>query len=296
MTQKTIFIVLSAAAFAGGGGFFYGLQQSKMQEGRQEASKTRNMELGKLKFASSPSKETDLRRYLDKQWALKDIGVLKAWKETKGSRDIVVAVCDTGIHTRHPCLKSNLWTNLDEKPENGLDDDGNGYVDDIHGWNFVDDNSDIQDFHGHGTHISGIIAATGKTHAAPYCQIIGVAPKVKIMTLKYYDAKVTENNVPNTIKCIDYAVENGAHIINYSGGGPGKNESERAAIARANDKGVLFIAAAGNESSEIEKQSYYPASYNLPNIISVNSKKPSRKNFRLQQLDQSLLVEKGANP
>ena len=160
-------------------------------------------------------------------------------------------------------------------PDNGLDDDKNGYTDDINGWNFVDNNNDIQDRHGHGTHISGLIAATGKTKQAPECQMIGVAPKVKIMTLKYYDVKNSGNNVENTVKCIGYAVANGAHIINYSGGGPGANNEERVAISRANDKGILFIAASGNEGSEIEKHSkYYPASYNLPNIISVNSKNP----------------------
>ena len=235
--------------------------------------KSRNIVHGNPQFKFDQKGTTNLNQYLKKQWALKDIDVLKAWAETEGRMDIVVAVCDTGIHVQHPCLKKSLWVNKGEIPGNKIDDDGNGYTDDVHGWNFVDNNPDIQDRHGHGTHISGIIAATGKTKAAAGCRMRGVAPRVKIMTLKYYD-ETGDNNVENTEKCINYAVQNGAHIINYSGGGPGENLGEKGSISKANDKGILFIAASGNESEEIEKQKYYPASYNLPNIISVNSKNP----------------------
>ena len=273
MFKKSYIIVFSfLLAF---GAFFYLFSE---QDQRPPDSKNRNIIRGKAHFKKSTGKETELTKYLEKQWALQDIGVVKAWKETKGTSDIVVAVCDTGIHKQHPCLKQSLWTNTKEIPNNNFDDDKNGYPDDIHGWNFVNNNDDIQDRHGHGTHISGLIAATGRTKQAPECQMIGVAPKVKIMTLKYYDSSSSENNVKNTVKCIDYAVNNGAHIINYSGGGPGSNESEKASISKANDRGILFIAASGNESSEIEKHSkYYPASYNLPNIISVNSKSSEDK-------------------
>ena len=184
-----------------------------------------------------------------------------------------MAVIDTGIYVEHPCLKRNLWINQGEIPDNKVDDDGNGFVDDIYGWNFVNNNNNVQDEHGHGSHISGIIAATGKTSSTPYCQVIGVAPNVTLMTIKYYDSKNHKNNVRNTIKAIKYAVDNGAHIINYSGGGPGANDDEKAVIAKAADKGVIFISASGNESSEISALSkYYPASYNLPNIVSLNSK------------------------
>ena len=279
MIKKFLFGSFLLLMVFGGVFYFKTLKKSRLLKSHKPVdSKTRDIILGKLNFKKYPKKGTDLKQYVEKQWALKDIGVLKAWEETKGSSHIVVAVCDTGLHPRHPCLAPNLWVNKGEIPDNGLDDDRNGYTDDVHGWNFVENSNDIQDRHGHGTHISGLIAATGKTNKAPECRMIGVAPRVKIMTLKYYDVKNSGNNVGNTVKCIDYAVANGAHIINYSGGGPGANEEERAAISRANDKGVLLIAASGNESSEIEKQSkYYPASYNLPNIISVNSKSPQGK-------------------
>lgn len=278
MFKKSIFFFCFLLA-AFGASFYFDFWKKefhipKSKSATQKKGKERDMVLGKTNFKKTLEEEAVFKPYLDKQWALKDIGVVKAWKETKGRSDVVVAVCDTGIHSKHPCLKFNLWVNKKEIPDNGIDDDKNGYIDDINGWNFVDNNNKIQDRHGHGTHISGLIAATGKTKAASECRMIGVAPKVKIMTLKYYDMENGENNIKNTVKCVDYAINNGAHIINYSGGGPGENLDERASIAKANDKGILFIAASGNEGEEIEKDSYYPASYNLPNIISVNSKNP----------------------
>lgn len=249
----------------------YYIQPQNKNRSPDRVSQKRDLILGQPNFISPPEK--DLAKHVEKQWSLKDIEILKAWKETKGNRNIVVAVIDTGIYKDHPCLKRNLWRNKKEIPGNKIDDDGNGFVDDIYGWNFVNNNNDIRDRHGHGTHIAGIIAATGKTASTPDCWMIGVAPNVTLMTLKYYDNKNHGNNVKNTIKSIEYAVKNGADIINYSGGGPGFNRKEQAAIAKAADKGVIFVSASGNESSEIgEKDKYYPASYNLPNIISLNSK------------------------
>ena len=278
MFKKAVLFLILSLLVAGGGFFLFDavkLRKLSVRKaalhGKQTPEGTRQMILGESEFKKAQEENK-------KYWALKNIKVDKAWEETKGRPDIVVAVCDTGVHARHSCLKPNLWVNKKEIPDNGKDDDGNGYADDIHGWNFVDNNNDIQDKHGHGTHISGIIAAAGKTEQSKNCKVIGIAPKVKIMTLKYYDMENGENNIKNTVKCVDYAIANGAHIINYSGGGPGENLDERAAVARANDKGILFVAASGNESEEIEKESkYYPASYNLPNILSVNSKNPQGK-------------------
>ena len=249
----------------------YYFQPDEKSRTPDRVSQKRELILGEPNFVTTTEK--NLTKHVEKQWSLKDIDILNAWRETKGRRDIVVAVIDTGIYIDHPCLKRNLWKNKKEIPGNKKDDDGNGFVDDVYGWNFVSNNGDIQDRHGHGTHIAGIIAATGKTAASPDCWMIGVAPNVTLMTLKYYDPKNHGNNVKNTIKSIEYAVQNGADIINYSGGGPGFNRKEQAAIAKAADKGIIFVSASGNESSEIgEKERYYPASYNLPNIISLNSK------------------------
>src|SRR5690606_16720385 len=186
-------------------------------------------------------------------------------------------VIDTGIDVAHPDLKANLWVNPGEsgldkngndKATNGLDDDGNGFRDDVHGWNFVANDDDLADNHGHGTHIAGIIGAEGGNGVG----ISGISPKVSLMTLKYYDPKAPGlNNLMNTVKAIRYATKMGAHIINYSGGGLEPSEEERKAVAEANQKGILVVAAAGNEKSNSDIHAYFPADYPLPNIISITA-------------------------
>ena len=243
----------------------------------KKSLKNREPILGQAEFVEGKNKNfSKLKKYVEKQWALKDILMLNTEKVLKkNSSPLVVAVIDTGLYPKHPCLKNQLWINKKEIPNNGIDDDKNGFTDDVHGWNFVDNNNKIQDYHGHGTHVAGIIAAQG----APHCDIIGVAPQVKIMVLKYYEEGAdNNNNILNTIKSIEYAVKNGANIINYSGGGPGANQDEKSAIAQAADKGVIFVAALGNEGSKIgEKVKYYPASYKLPNIVFVQSHNEQEK-------------------
>lgn len=196
------------------------------------------------------------------------------------AQNTVVAVIDTGIDTRHPALKSALWTNPGEsgldsknrdKATNGVDDDKNGFIDDVHGWNFARGNSHIQDEHGHGTHISGLIAAD-----APGFR--GVAPGTKIMTLKYFDPQAPiGGNLMNSVRAIKYALAMGAHIINYSGGGLDPHPGEKKALEEAQRKGVLVIAAAGNENTDADQMGFYPASYGLSNILSVMAYGPDRK-------------------
>ncbi|MGZ3721781.1 MAG: S8 family peptidase [Bdellovibrionales bacterium] len=210
-------------------------------------------------------------------WGLKMTDSQRAWRISQGSRDIVVCVIDTGADTSHPDLKANLWVNKGEsgkdrngkdKASNHIDDDGNGFIDDVHGWNFVANNNDLKDEHGHGTHIAGIIGAEGGNGIG----ISGVSPKVSLMILKYYDAHGNDlNNLVNTVKAIDYAVNKDCNIINYSGGGIAPSPEERAAIERANKKGILFVAAAGNERSNSDVRKYYPADYGLDNILSVTA-------------------------
>ena len=244
------------------------------------ADKKRHPIIGNPEYVENQSSDfSNLHKYLEKQWALKDIEFIKALKQIKGSdkfKKPVVAVIDTGIHKGHPCFSGQLWTNKKEIPNNNRDDDKNGFVDDVHGWNFVDNDDDIQDYHSHGTHITGIIAAKGGKN----CKVVGVSPLVEIMTLKYFDPhSKNASNVENTVKAIEYAVKMGADIINYSGGGPGDNLNEKSAIAKAADKGIIFVAALGNEGSKIgdessnmgERNKYYPASYELLNIIAVQS-------------------------
>ncbi len=203
------------------------------------------------------------------------------------ARDVVVAVIDTGIDVLHEDIRSNLWVNKGEsgldsegrdKSKNNVDDDRNGFVDDLHGWNFVSGNNNISDNHGHGTHVSGILGARGGNNVG----LSGVIPKkVKIMTLKYYDpASKKNNNLLNTIKSIKYAIKMGAQIINYSGGGLEYSRQEYEAIRDAREREILFVAAAGNERSNSDKFSYYPANYELDNIISVTAINPGANVLR----------------
>lgn len=214
-------------------------------------------------------------------WGLKKSDAARAWSLTKGSRQIIVAVIDTGLDIKHEDLKNNLWMNPGEtgldskgrdKATNGIDDDGNGFVDDIYGWNFVKNNNKLDDNHGHGTHITGIIAAEANNNKG----IVGIAPEVSVMTLKYFDpSSPGSDNLKNTIKSIHYAIKMGAHIINYSGGGMDYSQEEFDAVNEARKKGILFVAASGNERSNSDKIPYYPADYNLDNIISVTAFNPS---------------------
>lgn len=216
-------------------------------------------------------------------WGTLDVNALRAWEISQGSRDITVAVIDTGIDIQHEDLKNNLWKNPGEtgidkngksKATNKIDDDGNGFVDDVHGWNFVTNNNNIKDHHGHGTHVAGIIGAERGNKKG----ISGISPKVSLMILKYYDPKFSNtDNLKNTIQAIKYATKMGAKIINYSGGGIHYSAREFKAIKQARDKGILFVAASGNESSNSNKSNYYPAKYPLDNIISVTAINSAKK-------------------
>jgi subtilisin family serine protease len=199
-------------------------------------------------------------------WGLAHSGVQEAWKLSQGSKEIIVAVIDTGIDLKHEDLGENLWRN--PNPNNPH------FPGAVHGWNFVDNNPDLTDTHGHGSHIAGIIGATKNNSKG----IAGLAPKVSLMILKYYDPKAPGiNNLKNTIKAIRFAIDHGAHIINYSGGGLDYSAEEKTLIEEAERKGILFVAAAGNERSNSDLQKYYPADYRLSNIISVTAVDPKNQ-------------------
>ncbi len=188
---------------------------------------------------------------------------------------VVVAVIDTGVDIRHSSLKNSIWTNPGEsgkdqygrdKENNHIDDDGNGFIDDVHGWNFVDNNNDVTDRHGHGTHISGIIKSQFLTQLADKRD----AADLKLMVLKYYSPEAKEvDNIAFSTAAIRYANKMKASLINYSGGGATKFLSEYQAIQESQKNGILFIAAAGNSKENIDFKKYYPANYDLTNIISV---------------------------
>ena len=184
------------------------------------------------------------------------ISAVDAWKIEEGSRDIIVAVIDTGVDASHVALSANMWRDPKARDKS------------IYGWNFVKNEPNPGDDHGHGTHVAGIIGAVSQPDAG----VSGVARKVSIMAVKYYSEKSPGTvNLANTVKAINYAVDNGARIINYSGGGPEFSEDEYLAIRRAEEKGVLFVSAAGNEHQNTDKieNYYYPSAYGLSNIISV---------------------------
>ncbi|MCP4745179.1 MAG: S8 family serine peptidase [Desulfobacteraceae bacterium] len=190
-----------------------------------------------------------------------DIDALRAWDMTTGSSRVVIAVVDTGVNHKHPELENNLWTNPNEIPDNGIDDDENGFIDDVHGWDFVDGDNIAQDAAGHGTHISGIIAAKGANAAG----ISGVTWQAGIMPLRFLNANGS-GTTSDAIKAIKYAAAQGARIINCSWGSTGYSASMRSIIQKTD---ALFVCAAGNNGTNNDYKPFYPASYELTNIISV---------------------------
>ena len=184
---------------------------------------------------------------------------------------VLVAVIDTGIDSQHPALNSHIWQNPGEtgldingqsKSTNAIDDDQNGFIDDVQGWNFAQNTNDITDSHGHGTHIAGLILGVNKTQPP--------TSDAQLMILKYYDPQQSgEKNLKNLVQAIRYAIQMKVQIINYSGGGFVPDDQERKAITEAAKAGILFVAAAGNEGRNSDQTPFYPADYDLPNILSV---------------------------
>lgn len=200
------------------------------------------------------------------QWGLDRIKARRAWEITRGSEseEVVVAVIDSGVDYRHPELDANIWTNPDEIPDNGIDDDGNGYVDDVRGWDFVDGDNDTlsgSEIHWHGTAMAGVIAAEDDGVG-----VTGVAPRVKIMDLRVLDERGA-GGFDAITSAIRYAADNGADVINLSLGLPFevvenapsrlKQRYEVAlqaweeALEYARSKGVIAFASAGNESAAV---------------------------------------------
>lgn len=194
-----------------------------------------------------------------------DIDAPEAWNITTGSTDVVVAVIDTGVDYTHPDLAGNMWVNtLEQNGITGIDDDGNGYVDDIYGYDAINDDGDPMDDNFHGTHCAGTIGAIGNNSTG----VTGVCWNVKIMAVKFLGAGGSGTN-SDAIESINYAVANGADILSNSYGGDTFSYSENAAIENARDNGVLFVAAAGNSGSNNDLYPHYPASYEVSNVIAV---------------------------
>ena len=208
-------------------------------------------------------------------WGLKnaessiDINVDKAWEISTGNDSTIVGVIDTGIDYRHPDLKENMWINQKElNGRSGIDDDKNGFIDDIYGYNFISTSRsrDPMDDNMHGTHCAGTIGARGDNTLG----ISGVNWRVKLMALKFLGKDGSGTN-ENAVRAIDYAIKMGVKILSNSWGGSDNSVVLRKAIERARDAGVLFIAAAGNEAQNNDKKPSFPANYQLENVISVAS-------------------------
>lgn len=213
----------------------------------------------------------------DLQWALKnvgqdggaagnDIGIESVWDEFQDTGEIVVAVIDSGVDYLHPDLADNIWTNLGEIPDNGIDDDGNGYIDDVHGFDFFNGDSDPMDDFRHGTHVAGIVGAAGNNGIG----VSGVAWHAKIMPLKFLDDSGF-GTASGAIPAIEYALANGAKILVNSWGDRNFDAALFNAVLAADDEGVLFFAAAGNQASDNDEDAFYPAGYDSPNVVSVAS-------------------------
>jgi len=206
---------------------------------------------------------------LDEQWYLEQIGAYEAWDQTTGSNTVVVAILDSGIDLDHPDLRDNIWTNPDEIAGDGIDNDGNGYIDDVNGWDFVsNDNEPEPNFFEpytndavlHGTLVAGIIAAMGDNgHGGA-----GVGWDIKLMPLRVLDSLGSGTSV-HAADAVDYAVENGALVINSSFSGSLIDPYYKAAIRRAYNNGVAVVAAVGNDgyngNGDLDVNPIYPACY-----------------------------------
>lgn len=268
----------------------YGLEEGRSIEGRghsepwyrlqtdrdilalcAELNKDSDVEYAQPNYIYHPCREPNDPEFPN-QYAHQLIEMSKAWDITTGSRDVVIAVIGTGVDVNHPDLKANIWINRKEIPGNHLDDDKNGYVDDIHGWNFQDRNNNVTpesggifDFlspDGHETNVAGVIGGVGNNGQG----VAGVNWQCSLMVLRLSMAYTSTE----VAAALDYAAANGARVVNMSFGGdvfgPEGDPLVKAAIDRAYAKGVLLVASAGNSYSS---RPTYPASYY--NVMSVAS-------------------------
>ncbi len=207
-----------------------------------------------------------------------DIDAPEAWELSTGTASLVTAVIDTGVLHGHPDLAANMWTNPGEAPGDGIDNDGNGYADDVFGYDFINNDPDPYDDHGHGTHVAGTIAAAGNNGVG----VAGVNWTGKIMALKFLGA-AGHGESSDAIRAINYATKMKAQygvdvrVTNNSWGGDAWSQEMENAIRASGDAGMLFVAAAGNggedgigdDNDDPAGAGHYPSNYNLDNVISV---------------------------
>ncbi|MBI5387937.1 MAG: S8 family serine peptidase [Verrucomicrobia bacterium] len=197
-------------------------------------------------------------------WGLQRIGAASAWDITTGSTNIIVAVVDSGIRHTHQDLAAQMWRNPGEMAGNGLDDDGDGIVDNVHGLNAISDSGDTSDDHSHGTHVAGTIGAAANNAGA----VVGVCWQVRLMACKFMDS-TGHGYTSDAVECIDFAVANGARVINCSWGGGEYSQALFNSLSAARTAGVLVVVAAGNDGFNNDLLPDYPASFNLDNLFVV---------------------------
>ena len=214
-----------------------------------------------------------------------DISATLAWDRTTGNESVIVGVIDSGVDYNHEDLTANMWINSGEVPRDGIDNDGNGVVDDVYGYNSIEDSGDPMDDNKHGTHCAGTIAAVGNNGIG----VAGVCWTARIMALKFLDAN-GRGDTANALACIEYAVLNGAKILSNSWGGGAYSYALKEMIDAAGKQGVLFVAAAGNEGTNNDVTPHYPSSYSCENIIAVlsvdhNDRRASSSCYGLESVD-----------
>lgn len=209
----------------------------------------------------------------DLNWGMKTVNAETLWNKNILGQGVVVAIIDSGIDTFHNQLQNQLYTNPNEIPNNNIDDDQNGLVDDIHGYDFIDKSGDLYDNSGHGTHIAGVIAAQHNSG-----RVTGLAPSSKLLMYDFFKTEIVNGKpqevggtIFDAIRGLRAAVQSGAKVINASWGGPGCSTSLKAEIDALSAKEVLFVTAAGNEGKNIDQSPSYPASYSSVNQITVGA-------------------------
>ncbi len=210
--------------------------------------------------AFTPAEDPDMKEV----WGIQKTDTPKAWETSKGSKDVIVGIIDTGIDYNHEDLSFNVLRNANEIPNNDIDDDQNGYIDDVIGWDFVHNDKLPYDDHSHGTHVSGTIGAVGNNGIG----VSGINQIVSILSIKAFDANGS-GDVANAIKAIEYAVSRGAKVLNNSWGDYEFSQALEDVIGEALKKGVTVVCAAGNETNNNDKKPLYPAGSKQENVIAV---------------------------